>query len=131
MTSSQLTGVIMKSFSTKLVAAAALATAAIGAASAAHANPNVYLSIGLQGRPAYTAPAPVYVQPRPMFVQPRPVYVQPRPVYVAPPAFVYGRSWLPAYGRSHEREEAWRHAEWRRHYGKQHQDWDRSPAGRH
>ena len=107
----------MKSFSTKLVAAAALATAAIGAASAAHANPNVYLSIGLQGRPAYTAPAPVYVQPR--------------PVYVAPPAFVYGRSWLPAYGRSHELEEAWRHAEWRRHYGKQHQDWDRSPAGRH
>jgi len=120
----------MTTFSTKLVAAAALTVAALGAASAANASPNVYLSVGLQGGHGYMQPAPVYVQPRPVYVQPRPVYVQPRPVYVAPPAFVYGRPWLPAYGRAHEREEAWRHAEWRRHHDKQHQDWDRSPAGR-
>ena len=105
----------MTTFSTKLVAAAALAVAALGAATAANANPNVYLSVGFQGGPAYVEPAPVYVQPR--------------PVYVAPPAFVYGRQWLPAYGRTHERDEAWRHAEWRRH-DKQHQGWDRSPSDR-
>jgi hypothetical protein len=122
----------MKSFSTKLVAAAALTVAALGAATAANANPNVYLSIGLQGGHSYgyAQPAPVYVQPRPVYVQPRPVYVAPRPVYVAPPTFVYGRSWQPAYGRAYERDEAWRHAEWRRHHDKQHQDWDRSPSGR-
>ena len=120
----------MTTFSTKLVAAAALTAAALGAATAANANPNVYLSVGFQGGPAYVQPAPVYVQPRPVYVQPRPVYVQPRPVYVAPPAFVYGRQWLPAYGRTHERDEAWRHAEWRRHHDKQHQGWDQSPSGR-
>jgi len=113
----------MNSLTTKLVAAAALATAAFGAATAANANPNVYLTIGLQGHPAYVAPAPVYVQPRQL-------YVEPRPLYVAPPAFVYDHPWLPAYGRAYERQEAWRHAEWRHHHDKQHQDWDRSPSGR-
>ena len=120
----------MTTFSTKLVAAAALTVAALGAASAANASPNVYLSVGFQGGHGYVQPAPVYVQPRPVYVQPRPVLVQPHPVYVAPPAFVYGRPWLPVYGRGHERDDAWRHAEWRRHHDKQHQDWDRSPTGR-
>jgi hypothetical protein len=48
-------------------------------------------------------------------------------VYVAPPAFGYGRQWLPAYGRN----IAWRQAEWHRHHDKQHQGWDRSPSSRH
>src|SRR5688572_19374353 len=83
-------GATMKpSLSTKVVAAAALAFAAIGATSAAHARSDVYFSVGVQGAPVYVSPAPVYLQPRPVYVQPAPVYV-PRPVYVQPQP-VYGQ----------------------------------------
>jgi hypothetical protein len=106
------------------MAAAALATAAFGAASAAQANPNVYLSVGFHGGPAYVEPAPVYVQPRS-------VYVQPRPVYIAPPAFVYERPWRPSYDRRYEDERAWRRAEWQRREWRQHH-WEQQPSyGRH
>ncbi len=91
-------------FSPKFLAAAALATAALGAATAAQAaRPDVYFSIGLNSGPHWAQPAPVYVQPRPVFVAPRPVFEPPR----------FGRydariGW--------ERERAWRHGgEWRRH----------------
>jgi hypothetical protein len=63
----------------KFAAAAALAVAAFGATSAAHARSDVYFSVGVQGAPVYVEPAPVYVQPRPVYVQPQPVY--------------YGNSW--------------------------------------
>jgi hypothetical protein len=121
-------GVIMKSFlSTKLVAAAALSAAALGAASAAQANPNVYFSVGFQGPAVYAEPAPVYVQPRPVYVQPRPVYVQPRPAYVAPPVFVFGRPWFSSYDRRHEDERGWHRAEWQRHDERQHH-WAEQPS---
>ena len=117
------------SLSTKYLAAAALAVAGFGAASAAHARSELYFSIGLQGAPVYVEPAPVYVQPRPVYVQP-PVYEQPRPVYTqpayaAPPVYVapaagYERRGPPAYGYSYEEERAWRRAEWRRHYWRHH-----------
>lgn len=68
------------SFFNKFVGTA-LAVAAFGAASAAHARSDVYFSVGVQGMPLYFEPAPVYVQPRPVYVQPRPVYVQPQPAY--------------------------------------------------
>jgi hypothetical protein len=119
-------GAIMKrSLSTRFLAAAALVTAALGAASAAHANPNVYFSVGVQGRPGYMEPAPVYVQPQP-------VYIQPRPVYVQPPAYMYGRPGRPSYDRGYEERE-WRRAEWqRRHWANHHRDWDRyAPRERH
>ena len=86
------------SISGKFVAAAALAVAGFGAASAAHARSDVYFSIGLQGAPAYYEPAPVYVQPRQVYVAPRQVYVQPQPVYQQ-------------YGDEDDR--GWRHAEYR------------------
>jgi len=70
-----------RSLSVKFFAAAALAVAAAGVTSAAHARSDVYLSIGVQGAPVYYEPAPVYVQPRPVYVQPQPVYVAPQPVY--------------------------------------------------
>lgn len=112
------------SISTKLLAAAALAVAGFGAASAAHARSEVYFSVGVQGAPVYVEPAPVYVQPRPIYVQPRPVYVQP-PIYTAP-AVVYVRRGPPTYDYFYEDERAWRRAEWRRrHWRHHHQNWDR------
>lgn len=69
------------SSSAKLFAVAALAVAGFGAASAAHAQSDVYFSVGVQGAPFYVEPAPVYVQPRPVYVQRRHVYVEPQPVY--------------------------------------------------
>ena len=131
----------MKLFiSTKGLAAAALAVAGFGAASAAHARSDLYFSIGLQGAPVYVEPAPVYMQPRPVYVQP-PVYEQPRPAYtqpvyaqpvytqptytqpqvfVAPAAGYDERRGPPVYGYSYEEEQAWRRAEWRRRYWKHH-----------
>ena len=110
------------SSSSKLVAAAALAFAALGA-SAAHARSDVYFSVGVQGAPVYADPAPIYVQPRPVYVQPRPVYV-PQPVYTAP-VEVYVRPGQPIYDYSYEDERAWRRAEWRRrHWRHHHQEWE-------
>ena len=73
------------SISTKFFATAALAVAALGAASAAHARSDVYISVGVQGAPVYTQPVPVY-EPAPVYYpapvyQPVPVYTQPAPVY--------------------------------------------------
>ena len=119
----------MKSFlSTKLVAAAALSVAALGAASAAQANPNVYFSVGFQGPPAYAGP--VYVQPRSVYVEPRPVYVQPRPVYLAPPAFAFGRPWFSSYDRRHDDERGWHRADWQRQDERQHH-WAEQPSRDH
>ena len=122
---------IMKpSISARFLAAAALATAVLGAASAAHATGNVYFSVDVQGVPVYMEPAPVYVQPQTVYVQPRPVYVQPRPVYAQPPAYaapaeVYERPWRPEYDSAYEEERAWRRAQWhRRHWRHHHHDWD-------
>ena len=73
--------------SSKFLAAAAVAIASLGAASAAHARSDVYFSVGVQGAPVYMESEPVYVQPPPVYVRPRPVYVEPRPVYVQPPVY--------------------------------------------
>ena len=106
--------------SPKFLVAAALATAALGAASVAEARPDVYFSIGFQGPTAYIEPAPVYVQPRPEYG--RPVYVEPAPTYVRPPVFVaprevFERPGWGGYDGGHEweRQRAWNGAEWRRH----------------
>jgi hypothetical protein len=108
--------------SVKFLAVATLATLGIGAATVTEARPEVYLSIGLQGEPAWVEPARGYVEPRRGYhVQPRPVYVEPAPVYVRPPVFVAPREAFERRGRrgddarlEWERERAWRHAEWRR-----------------
>jgi len=111
--------------SPKFLVAAALATAAIGAASVAEARPNVVVSVGFQSGPGYFEPAQVYVEPRPVYVQPRPLYVQPAPVYVRAPAFVpphhvfEGPRWGDDDWRV-EREREWRRAEWRRHESREH-----------
>lgn len=91
----------MKSaISFKLLAAAAIALGAIGAASAAHARSDVFFSVGVQ--PGYYAePAPVYVQPRPVYVAPRAAYVEPQPFY-EPYGYDDGRGWRrDAYRREH------------------------------
>ena len=108
-------------FSPRFLVAAALATAALGAATVAEARPDVYLSIGFQNGPGWAEPAPVFVQPPPVYVQPRPLYVEPARVYARPSVFVSPRE---VYARSQERgddarfewerEQAWRHRhEWR------------------
>jgi hypothetical protein len=61
-------------FSAKPVLAAAIALGALAAASAAHAGPDVRVSIGFDAPVRYVQPAPVYVQPQPVYVQPQPVY---------------------------------------------------------
>ena len=118
--------------SSKFLAAAAVAIASLGAASAAHARSDVYFSVGGQGAPVYMEPEPAYVQPPPVYVRPRPVYVQPRPVYVQPPVYAdpaetYERPWSRGYDAeaAYEQERAWRRAEWRRrHWRHHHHDWD-------
>ena len=108
------------------VAVAALAVAAMGAATAAHARSDITWSIGINSPGVYVQPAPVYyAPPPPVYYQPRPVYVQPAPVYVQP-RVVYAQP--PAYGYYYN-EPDWRRAEWeRRHHWKRHKrdrDWDR------
>ena len=114
------------SLSIKSIAAATLAVAAFGAASAAHARSDLYFSVGVQGAPVYVEPAPVYIQPRPVYVQPQ-VYEQPRPAYAQPPVYVapaqgYERRGPPVYGYAYEEEDerAWRRAEWRRRNWRHH-----------
>lgn len=99
--------------SSRFIAAAVLAAAALGAASTAQARPDVQLSIGLPGLPGL----PVFVQP-PVFVRSEPVYVQPRPYY-GPPAVSHERRWGPSYRPDFERERGWRHGEWQR------REWER------
>lgn len=74
---------------------AALAFAALGAATSAqardlhwslgvHAAPGVTFGVG-NSRPVYVAPAPVYMAPPPVYVAPAPVYYGPSyPTYYAP-----------------------------------------------
>ncbi len=114
-------------FSSRFLVAATLATAALGAATVAEARPEVFVSIGLQGDPGWTQPARGYIQPQP-------VYVQPRPVFVRPPVFISQREVFerPRFGRydariEWQREQAWRHAEWRRH--DRHEDFRRGGHG--
>ncbi len=123
-------------FSPKFLVAATLATAALGAATAAEARPDVSLSIGFQNGPAWVEPAPVYFQPRPVYVQPAPVYVRP-PVFVAPREVFERPRWGGYDARFQwERERAWRHAEWGRHerheeFRGNDRDHDRDDRGRH
>lgn len=97
--------------SSRIIAAAVLAAAAFGAASAAQARPDIQVSIGLPG-------LPVFVQP-PVYVRTEPVFVQPRPVYAPAPAVAYERPWRSSYRADLERERHWRHAEW------QGREWER------
>jgi hypothetical protein len=94
-------------FSLDRALAAAIVFGALGAASAAHARADVFVSIGVQPSYGYVQPAPVYVQPAPVYVQPAPVYVQPRPVYVQPaPVYVQPQVVYGSY-RAHDRRWAW------------------------
>jgi hypothetical protein len=102
--------------SSRIIAVVVLAAAALGAASAAHARPDIQVSIGLPGLPVFVQP-PVHVRSVPVFVPPRPVYV---PV-------AYERTGQPSYRSDFERERAWRHAEWqRREWEHRHHDRYRS-----
>lgn len=120
-------------FSPKVLVAATLATAALGAATVAEARPDVYFSVGFQNGPAWVEPTPVYVQPQRVFVQPAPVYVRP-PVFVAPHE-VFERARWGGYESRFEREREWRRAEWLRHqrherFGFGDRDYDHDGDGR-
>jgi hypothetical protein len=105
--------------SSRIIAVAVLAAAALGAASAAQARPDIQVSIGLPG-------LPVFVQP-PIHVRSEPVYVQPRPVYVP---VAYERPWQPSYRPDFERERARRHAEWQRREWER-REWEHRHHDRH
>lgn len=114
----------------RFMAATALAVAALGAASAAHARSDVYFSIGVQVPPVYLQPAPVYLQPAPVYVQPQPIFVQPNTVYVQPqPYYVQPRPVYvqPQYGYGYENGRDWRRTQWeRRQWRDHHRDWEKS-----
>ena len=55
-----------RSISSGFVAAAVVATAALGTASVAQAHTDVYFSIDIPGLPVYVQPAPAYVRPERM-----------------------------------------------------------------
>ena len=112
--------------SMKFFATVAVAAAAFGGATAAHARSDVSFSIGINAPgPVYLQPEPVYVQPAPVYAPPRvvyapqPVYVQPAPVYVQP-RVVYGPASY-GYGYDHRRED-WRRAEWQRREWREHHE---------
>ena len=122
------------SHSKRFLAVAALAVAAMGAATVAHARSDVTWSIGISSPGVYVQPPPVYYPPPPpvyyqppppVYYRPRPVYVQPAPVYVQP-RVVYAQP--PAYGYYYN-SPAWRRGEWepRHHWKRKHHDhdWDR------
>ena len=111
----------------KFFAAAALAVASLGIASAAHARTDVYLSIGVPLAPVYAQAPPVYAVPRPIYAPPRVVYVQPQP-YLAPAVIYEGRSWARDDAPNCEEERAGRHAEWRRSQWKHHHGRDAYPS---
>ena len=95
-------------FSPKLLVAATLAAAALGAATVAEARPDVYFSIDLQDGPAWVEQAPVYVQPARVYLRP--------PVFVSPDEVFERQSWRGYEARDGwERERAWRRAERLRH----------------
>lgn len=105
----------MKPFiSTKYIAAAALAVAAFGAASVAHAGSDLHFSIGFQGPSLYVEPAPVYVQPRPVYVQP-PTYIAPVQGYARRDPSAYG------YEQQYQDERVWRRSERRERHDRFHQ----------
>jgi hypothetical protein len=106
-----------RSLTARLVAGAAVALATLGAATAAQANPNIFLSIGVPGRAAYYEPAPVYVQRERVFVEPRPVYMQ-------PPAYGYGRPSWSSHASAFERQREWRRAEWQRREWERRHQWE-------
>ena len=97
----------------RVAATAAVALAALGAASVAQARSDITWSIGIGSPGVYVHPAPVYA-PQPVYVQPRAYYYPPAPVYV-PPRVVYTQ---PAYG--YYNGPAWRRAQWERQHGWHH-----------
>ncbi|MEY2690310.1 MAG: hypothetical protein RL375_4510 [Pseudomonadota bacterium] len=105
----------------RVLAAAAFVTAALGAASAAQANPSVVVTIGLPFPQVRIDAPPVYLPPAPVVMTPRVVYAQPQVIVVERPA----RGWQEIrYGRDAD-ERGWRHGEWRRHHHGRHGHHDR------
>lgn len=87
-------------FTARPFLAAALALAALGAATAAHARSDLVFSIGLNAPYGYVQPAPVYVPPQPVYYQPAPVVYEPAPVYYQP-APVYSQPQQVYYRNRH------------------------------
>jgi len=112
------------------VAGAAVALAAAGTASLAHARSDVYFSVGAHLAPGVTvgvsnAPVyypPVYVAPPPVYYAPQPVYVRPAPIYYAP-APVYYSAPPVYYGQQVHYRQHWRHDGRGHHHSRRHGHW--------
>lgn len=113
------------------IAGVALALAALGSVSMAHADAVYWsgsvavpgVSVGVTsaapvyyGQPAYVEPQPVYTPPAVVYSDPAPVYQQPAPVYYVNRPRYYG----PRYA-----EPGWeRRVEWERHRHWEHERWE-------
>jgi hypothetical protein len=75
-------------------ATAVVALAALGFAGSAHAQDDVYWSVGV-GAPGVSLSVgnagPMYRQPEAIYYQPAPIYYQPRQIHVQPQAVYYER----------------------------------------
>jgi hypothetical protein len=109
----------MKLIRLHYAAVAAVAFAAIGAASSAQAR-DVYWSVGVHAAPGVTIGAgnyrPVYVAPAPVYYAPPPVYVAPAPVYYAPPPRVVYAPVVYHRGPVHHHHRGKGHGRHRGHY---------------
>jgi hypothetical protein len=108
----------MKRLSAKPLLAAVIGFAALAAGTAAHARPDVFVSIGFGGPVGYAQPAPVYAQPRTVYAQPRTIYAEPRTVYAEPrtvyvqPYPVYAQPEPEYHGYERDRRHHRRHGAW-------------------
>ncbi|OIP15491.1 MAG: hypothetical protein CO105_11970 [Comamonadaceae bacterium CG_4_9_14_3_um_filter_60_33] len=109
-------------FSTKSLAAVAVALGALATVSSAQARSDVYFSIGVQVPGFYVQPAPVYVQP-PQFYRPAPIFYAPAPSYYAP---------APSYYQRHDNGRRYGAQHWQRSapYGHQNRDGVRNQRDR-
>jgi hypothetical protein len=93
------------------LAVAALAVAAIGAATSAQAR-DVYWSVGVHAAPGVTLGVgnarPVYMAPAPVYYAPPPVYVAPAPVYYGPTYYAPAYYGPVVYHRGHHHKHKWR-----------------------
>ena len=115
------------------IAGAALALAALGTASMAHAGTDVYfsgsvvapgVSVGLSSAPpGWYDPQPVYVDRQPVYTSPAVVYSDPAPVYEQPAPVYYVRR--PRYYAPQYVDGGWQgRVEWARHRHWEHERWE-------
>ena len=119
----------MNIFSSKTVAALAIAVTGVLGSGMAQARPDVRWSVTIGG-PAQFYGQPVYSPREPVYDEPVPVYVQPRPVYVQPQHYYYGRPVEYRYPTRWDRDADGIPDRYERRHGRRgDREWDRDGDG--